>query len=57
MTFYYWKSFSICIMNWEDDTIDIHSETFSSDYDDIDFEGHIEDDSDTEEEHKYGLVD
>ena len=42
-------------MDEYDDTIDIHSETFSNDYDDVAWNPITVDDSDEEEEEKYGL--
>lgn len=42
-------------MDEYDDTIDIHAETFSDDYDDIAWNPITVDDSDEEEEEKYGL--
>lgn len=42
-------------MDEYDDTIDIHAETFSNDYDDVAWNPIIVDDSDEEEEEKYGL--
>lgn len=42
-------------MDEYDDTIDIHAETFSDDYDDIAWNPITVDDSDNEEEEKYGL--
>lgn len=39
----------------EYDTIDIHAETFSNDYDDVAWNPITVDDSDEEEEEKYGL--
>lgn len=42
-------------MDEYDDTIDIHAETFSNDYDDVAWNPITVDDSDEEEEEKYGL--
>lgn len=42
-----------CLLD-EDFSMEIHEETFDCDFDDIDFEGQYEDDSDLESEELYG---
>lgn len=39
-----------------DDTIDIHEETFDTDFDDVNWDGDVEDDSDEEAAMLYGLI-